>query len=136
MITFPFKKRQSKRLGEVLKPLIPVRLVGPESSETVLMLLDSGADLSLIPYSVGEAIGLEPDMSRRSEIQGVGEGSVPYILSRVQISIGATKVPVRIGWTLIEEVPLLLGRLDVFRHFAIEFRTFENEILLRAQQEE
>ena len=53
MITFPFKKRQSKRLGEVLKPLIPVRLVGPESSETVLMLLDSGADLSLIPYSVG-----------------------------------------------------------------------------------
>ena len=136
MITFPFKKRQSNRLGEVLKPLIPVRLVGPESSETVLMLLDSGADLSLIPYSVGEAIGLEPDMSRRSEIQGVGEGSVPYILSRVQISIGATKVPVRIGWTLIEEVPLLLGRLDVFRHFAIEFRTFENEILLRAQQEE
>ena len=136
MIAFPFKKRQSKRLGEVLKPLIPLRLVGPESSETVLMLLDSGADLSLIPYSVGEAIGLEPDMSRRSEIQGVGEGSVPYILSRVQISIGATKVPVRIGWTLIEEVPLLLGRLDVFRHFAIEFRTFENEILLRAQQEE
>jgi hypothetical protein len=136
MITFPFKKRQSKRLGEVLKPLIPVRLVGPESSETVLMLLDSGADLSLIPYSVGEAIGLEPDMSRRSEIQGVGEGSVPYILSRVQISIGATEVPVRIGWTLIEEVPLLLGRLDVFRHFAIEFRTFENKILLKAQQEE
>jgi hypothetical protein len=136
MITFPFKKRQPKRLGEVLKPLIPVRLVGPESSETVLMLLDSGADLSLIPYSVGEAIGLEPDMSRRSEIQGVGEGSVPYILSRVQISIGATEVPVRIGWTLIEEVPLLLGRLDVFRHFAIEFRTFENKILLKAQQEE
>ena len=136
MITFPFKKRQSKRLGEVLKPLIPVRLVGPESSETVLMLLDSGADLSLIPYSVGEAIGLEPDMSRRSEIQGVGEGSVPYILSRVQISIGATEVPVRIGWTLIEEVPLLLGRLDVFRHFAIEFRTFENKILLKVQQEE
>ena len=113
-----------------------MRLVGPESSETVLMLLDSGADLSLIPYSVGEAIGLEPDMSRRSEMQGVGEGSVPYILSRVQISIGATEVPVRIGWTLIAEVPLLLGRLDVFRHFAIEFRTFENKILLKAQQEE
>jgi hypothetical protein len=54
----------------------------------------------------------------------------------VQISIGATEVPVRIGWTLIEEVPLLLGRLDVFRHFAIEFRTFENKILLKAQQEE
>ena len=120
----------------MLKPLIPVRLAGPDSSETVLMLLDSGADLSLIPYSVGEAIGLEPDMSRRSEIQGVGEGSVPYILSRVQISIGATVVPVRVGWTLTEEVPLLLGRLDVFRHFAVEFRAFENKILLEAQQEE
>ncbi len=136
MIEFPFRKRLSSRLGEILKPLIPVRLIGPESSETVLMLLDSGADLSLIPYSIGEAIGLELDMNRRSEVQGVGEGSVPYVLSQVQMRIGARKVPVRIGWTLIEEVPLLLGRLDVFDHFAVEFRAFEDKILLKPQQGE
>lgn len=134
MTQFPFRKQRSRRLGEVLKPLIPVRLIGPEDSQMILMLLDSGADLSLIPYSVGEAIGLEPDMSRRSEVQGVGEGSVPYILSRVRIGIGEAEVPVRIGWTLIEEVPLLLGRLDVFRRFAVEFREFEDMILLKPQQ--
>lgn len=134
MIEFPFKKRRSRRLGEILKPLIPVRLIGPKSSETVLMLLDSGTDLSLIPYSVGEAIGLELDMSNRSEVQGIGEGSVPYILSQVKLGIGAAEVTARIGWALIEEVPFLLGRLDVFRRFAVEFREFEGKILLKPQQ--
>ena len=99
----------------------------------MLMLLDSGADLSLIPYSVGEAIGLEPDMTTRSEVQGLGEGSVPYILSHVKIGIETIEIPVRIGWALVEEVPLLLGRLDVFGHFAVEFREFENRIQLTPQ---
>jgi hypothetical protein len=135
MIEFPFEKRRSQRLGPILKPFIPVRLIGPKNSETMLMLLDSGADLSLIPYSVGEAIGLELDMNNRSEIQGIGEGSVPYILSQVKLGIEEIEIPVRIGWALIEEVPLLLGRLDVFGRFAIEFREFEDKILLKLQQE-
>lgn len=135
MIEFPFEKRNSRRLGPILKPLIPVQLIGPKNSETMLMLLDSGANLSLIPYSVGEAIGLELDMSNRSEVQGIGEGSVPYILSQVKLGIEMIEIPVRIGWALIEEVPLLLGRLDVFGHFAVEFREFEDKIFLKPQRE-
>lgn len=131
MTEFPFRKRRTERLGEILKPLIPVRLMGPDRSEAMLMLLDSGADLSLIPYSIGEAIGLEADLSRRNEIQGVGEGSVPYMLSRVRIGIGTTELPIRIAWALIEEAPLLVGRLDVFEHFAVEFRGFEGRILMK-----
>jgi hypothetical protein len=42
------------------------------------MLLDSGADLSILPYSAGETIGLVLDMSTRSEAQGIGEGAVPF----------------------------------------------------------
>jgi hypothetical protein len=48
------------------------------------MLLDSGVDLSLIPY---------------------------------------------------EEVPLILGRLDIFQKFSVEFREFENKIILKHQSE-
>ncbi|MCI0617839.1 aspartyl protease family protein, partial [bacterium] len=125
MIEFQFEKILSKRLGQVLKPIIPVTIIGAKRGVNAFMLLDSGADLSLIPYSVGNTIGLDLDIENRSEVQGIGEGSVPYILSQARIKIGDIETPARIGWALIEEVPLILGRLDVFQEFSVEFREFE-----------
>lgn len=97
MIDFQFEKRYSQKLGEILKPIIPVTIIGLKRSVNIFMLLDSGADLTLIPYSVGETIGLELDIENRSEVQGIGEGSVPYILSRVRLKIGNVEIPVHIG---------------------------------------
>lgn len=135
MIEFPFQKRHSEKYGYILKPLIPVSIIGPKRGVEVFMLLDSGADISLIPYSVGETIGLEFDVSTRSEAQGIGEGSIPYLLGQVRIQIENFEIPARIGWALIEEVPFILGRLDVFKAFAIEFREFEDKILLKRPEE-
>jgi len=135
MIEFPFLKRRSEKFGHILKPVIPVSIIGPKRGVKVFMLLDSGADLSMIPYSVGETIGIELDMSTRSEVQGIGEGSVPYVLGQVRIQIENFEISARIGWALIEEVPFILGRLDVFKAFAVEFREFENKILLKQPEE-
>jgi len=35
--------------------------------------------------------------------------------------IGEQEVNTRIGWALVEEVPFLLGRLDIFDKFDIKF---------------
>ena len=130
MIEFKFEKRRTEKLGEILKPIIPVTIIGPKRNLNIFMLLDSGADLSLIPYSVGETIGLELDFENRSEVQGIGEGSVPYILTKIKLKIEKVEISARVGWALIEEVPFILGRLDLFQKFSIEFREFENKILL------
>ncbi len=135
MIEFPFEARYLERFGQILKPIIPVTLIGPKRSVNIFMLLDSGADISFIPYSVGETIGLELNLANRREVQGIGEGSVPYILSQVRLKIADAEISARIGWSLIEEVPFILGRLDVFQNFSIEFREFENRILLKRQNE-
>jgi len=135
MIEFSFKKVNSPKFGQILKPIIPLTIIGSRQKVKVFAILDSGADISIIPYSVGEIIGLELDMSTRSEIQGIGEGSVPYVLSEVGFQIGDVEIPARIGWALIEEVPFILGRLDIFQKLAVEFREFENKILLKKPNE-
>jgi hypothetical protein len=127
---FTFEKSHVLGLGQIFKPVLRVTITGPGRGVDVWMLLDSGADISFIPYSVGEAIGLNLDPANRSEVEGIGEGTVPYILSYVKLAIGDVEFPARIGWALIEEVPLLLGRLDVFQKFSIEFREFENKIIV------
>lgn len=135
MIVFEFKKAYSIKLGEILKPIIPVKITGPKRSLNIFMLLDSGADLSLIPYSVGEIIGLDINIENRSEVHGIGEGSIPYILCQTQLSIEDAEFPARVGWALIEEVPFILGRLDFFKNFSIDFREFDNKVILKAQSE-
>jgi hypothetical protein len=138
MIEFPFKKVLSKNLGEIARPIIPVTIRGPRRSVQVSMLLDSGADISLLPYAIGSAIGLEVDLDRRREIHGIGEGGVAYILSDVTLGIGDYETPARVGWSLIEEVPPILGRLDIFQQFSIEFIEFrerEGQIVLKREKD-
>lgn len=134
MIEFKFEKKRTQKLGDILKPIIPVTIIGSKRALNVFMLLDSGADLSLIPYSVGETIGLELDIENKSELQGIGEGSVPYLLNDVKLKIDSIEFSARVGWALIEEVPFILGRLDVFQYFSVEFREFENRIILERSQ--
>lgn len=76
---------------------------------------------------------LSPDLEKRSEVQGVGQGRVPYILSPIELDIEGHQISARVGWALIDEVPLLLGRLDLFDAFAIEFLQFDNKIRLTPQ---
>ena len=116
MIEFPFERRQSQRFGTILKPIIPVRLSGPVRAVNVFMLVDSGADLSILPYSVGETLGLQLDIGTRNEVQGIGEGAVPERNS---------KIPAR-------------RKLSHIRLYSMLFLTFEKkgQLFLRKEKSE
>lgn len=55
------------------------------------------------------------------EMRGIGDTVVPYVIKKVVLKIGDRQFNVRLGWALIEEVPILIGRLDFFDFFKIEF---------------
>ena len=131
MIEYPFRKVASKNFGALLKPIIPVTLIGPDNYLDIFALLDSGADISIIPYSAGEILGLNPDLGTRFELQGMGEGSISYLLCPIRLNMDGFEITIRIGWALVEEVPFILGRLDLFEKMGIEFKAFENKILLK-----
>ncbi|HEX9735248.1 MAG TPA: aspartyl protease family protein [Thermoanaerobaculia bacterium] len=130
MIELPFEKVTTDRFGLIYEPTIPVAIEGPRGSADVFMIIDSGADISLIPFSVGEYIGLDLDITQRRDVRGIGESSVAYILSDVRLRIGDIVLTARIAWSLTDDVPLILGRLDVFRELVIEFREFEDKIVI------
>jgi len=46
---------------------------------------------------------------------------VPYLLKSANIILNGKKLKIRLVWALIEEVPLLLGRMDIFPKFKIIF---------------
>lgn len=121
-IEFDFREESSGLFGKIKRPVAKITLINKNKTVPQIFYVDSGADITLIPRSVGEILDLDnPSPSEIVEIKGIGERGVPIVIRSVAIQFGNFSNKVRIGWSLIEEVPLLLGREDFFKFFDIIF---------------
>ena len=122
MTTFRYRREPSVAFGSVARPVASVVLSTPAATLEVAMYIDSGADMTLIPLHLGRSLGLRQRPSEPIlELSGISGAGVPYVLRTARISIGSEAFKIRLAWALIEEVPLLLGRVDVFPRFQILF---------------
>jgi predicted aspartyl protease len=122
VVTFRYRKEASVISGAVLRPVADVILETSRSRIEAAMYIDSGADITIIPLEVGKALGLKQKPSDEIlEIKGVSGSGVPYILKKANIIFNGERLKIRLAWALVEEVPLLLGRMDIFPKFKITF---------------
>lgn len=78
--------------------------------------------MTVIPFRLGRSLGFRQRPGERVfEMSGIGGAGVPYVVRTARISIGGNSFRVRLAWAFIEEVPLLLGRVDIFPRFKILF---------------
>ena len=54
---------------------------------------------------------------------------MPIIIKKVKMRIGEQEFDARVAWCLEEDVPPLLGRIDVFNRFKITFDEENKEII-------
>ena len=132
-ITFRYKTVKRPDGTQVKTPSIPILLMGKERFETVA-LLDSGADISVIPLSLAELLGLEIN-SKKVIAYGIG-GQVDSVDTSVNILIEKGhekynfKMPVKV---ILEkyDFPILLGRVGFFDKFIISFDQQNEKITLK-----
>jgi len=121
-VEFDFREEGSGLFGRIERPVAKITLIHGENKIPQVFYVDSGADITLIPLSMGEILKLNnPKPEEIVEIKGLGEKGVPMVLRSVTIQLGSFNIKSRIGWALIEDVPLLLGREDFFKYFDIVF---------------
>ena len=132
MIVFKYKAESlGKGKGTIYRPVADVYLKS-KSGEWIEFhpYIDSGADVTLLPLSLGKLIGLNRDERKIEKIGGI-RGTVPVINSDNEIKIGDYRLAVKVGWALIEAVPALLGRTDVFDAFEVIFKQKAKQIIFR-----
>ena len=115
-MSLTFKYKRVKRINniDIKSPSIPVVLSGSGSKYQFVALLDSGADVSIIPKEVAELLGL--DLSgNKEEARGIG-GKVPAIQSKINVELGKQhemynyNIPVKVILNeMNEEIPIILG---------------------------
>ena len=123
-IQFKYRKEFFETLGVIYRPVAEVIFINDDKEVKDFPYIDSGADITLIPRSLGELLGFSVD-NEIKEMGGVGGSKVPTILKTLKMRIGEIEFPIKIAWALVEDVPPLLGRADVFDKFEVKFRQKE-----------
>lgn len=97
------------------------------------MLIDSGADISVISKQTGIDLGLTVLMEDyQQEAEGVGGGTITYLTKVIQIEIDNHTLAVPVAWLLQEDFDeMIIGREIVFDMFDIEFKQSDEEIIFK-----
>lgn len=111
--------------GVVYRPEITLRLIGASGDAIIHALVDTGADGTLFPRSIGEAIGATIYETNTATVRGLGGELLTVVAGEVEIELRAGddchRWNMTVGFTSLEkpedEVAILghAGFLDYFR---------------------
>jgi hypothetical protein len=103
-------------------PKLPLILTYRNSSVDVSGLLDTGASVSVLPYSIGVQLGAIWEEQTTSVLLAGNLAPVEAKGLLVSAEIGSFE-PVRLvfAWSLSDDMPLLLGRMNFFLEFDVCF---------------
>jgi hypothetical protein len=123
--------------GTLLRPVIPVRLVGNSSTLVINALVDTGADETLLPRSVAASIGASLDASQRWNVAVLGGQTFEATLGEVGFELGgparAFRWRAKIGFISFpspEQEVVVLGHLGFLEYFKASFNYEANRITL------
>lgn len=131
-IRFPYLDAMPSHPEASLMPFLPLTLAHGGRQVAASGLLDTGAAANVLPFSVGESLGLIWEAQR---VPIVLSGNLAHIPAR-GIVVSATVdsfAPVRLAfaWAQIDNIRLLLGQANFFHEFDACFFRARSEFEIR-----
>jgi hypothetical protein len=118
---FPYVSRDPALASASLAPMLPMTLLARHGI-TTSGLVDSGAAVNVLPFSLGEQLGFHWEQQTRTvELSG----NLAAVEARVVVaSAGVRKLaPVRLAfaWAKTDSVSVILGQVNFFLEFEVCF---------------
>ena len=115
---FPFVDANPVQPGTSLLPLLPFALSQGSRRVEAVGLLDTGAAVNVLPYSLGEQLGFVWEEQKTPLVLSGTLARVPARGILVTATV-ARFAPVRLvfAWTQADDVRLLLGQTNFFLEF-------------------
>jgi hypothetical protein len=119
---FPYLAVKNARGETAMRPLMPVTLSYRGGTVQANGLLDTGADVNVLPYNLGIALGAVWEQARTGLQLS---GNLAHYEARgilITCSVGQLD-PVRLAfaWVRVENVPLIFGQVNFFGEFDVCF---------------
>ncbi len=117
---FPYRRLTHDVLGEIKHPLIEL-VLKHQRYVKLFATIDSGAIMSVFPKSVCELLGLEYEEGEKAFLLSATRHEIPVRVHEVTVIIGEIEFKARVGFSDEENIPHVLGRLDVIDKVEIRF---------------
>lgn len=130
LVEFPLSSLKGES-GLIPEPIIPVGIVTRHGLRLYDFLVDSGADMTVLPFSLAHQVGISIKDCIKSKTQGVeGKGTTIYH-AEITIKIDHWEDRIRCAFASHDLIPPLLGRLDVFSKYNITFHAKRESIIFQ-----
>jgi aspartyl protease len=123
-ITFRFERRRSAIFGVVYRPVARVSLWSSRAQNwvDVVMLVDSGADYTLLPNLYAGLLGVRLERECRHLLTvGIGGSERVRLLPQLRMRLGPWSRRIPVGFLDHDDVPPLLGRMRCLDTFEVVF---------------
>ena len=120
---FPYLAIPSRRGEGVPMPWLPLEFeLGEGRTTRAQGLLDSGATVNVMPFSLGLRVGAVWE-NQKTTVTLTGNLAAHAARALLVSARVAEFAPVRLvfAWTRTDEVPLLLGQVNFFQEFEVSF---------------
>lgn len=120
MPTYPYQYKKIN-FGKIFNPLILLPVKASWGWQNLWFLVDSGADTTMLPISLGKKLGLAITSKVDNKLYGIGEQAISASPGEIKLKIGTTEIITRSYFVHTDDSVLLLGRVDIFEKFSITF---------------
>lgn len=112
-LAFPFRYAPIPHIGRILQPVIPIHLQTVRGLVEFQFLVDTGSDLTMLPYFMARQLRLDLSRSHKIVAEGIGGFRLTTWLVTIDLHFPKTTVKVRASITNENSTPFLLGRVDL-----------------------
>jgi hypothetical protein len=134
---YPFVSADVALGAAAFRPYLPITLIHQQQSVVTTGLLDTGASVNVLPYSIGVQLGYKWE---RQTTALTLTGNLAQYEARavvVQVVVGQfAPVQLVFAWTQATNVPLILGQVNFFMEFDVCFYRSELQFELRPSVKE
>lgn len=126
-VSFPYETEPSNIFGVVKRPITEVSFWSEKRKRWLkyTMIVDTGADYTLLPYSAAEDLGVDLEKDcKEYRTFGIGGSETVYLVSKYKIKIGSLELKIPCGFLSRDDVPPLLGRQECLNNFDVLFSKF------------
>src|SRR3989344_8627425 len=121
---FPYIERESRIFGRILKPMIDIEILSKKYGVWYGLnevLVDTGADITLIPKSVGEILVDDIVEGKKAAIKGITPFELIVYIHTLKLRVANKEFETRVAIAESDDVPAVLGRFEALDIFEAAF---------------
>ena len=120
---FKYTEKENRIVGRILKPIIEIEIFSKNNLWYGLdeILVDTGADITLIPRYVGEELVHDIKSGEKASIKGITPFELIVYIHKLKIRAAGKEFETKVAIADSDEVPAVLGRFEALDLFDAEF---------------